>query len=86
MMLVGFGNVVVLVVVVAEVTVTVAAVKVAVVVTVVLRKDEQSELALTGRVVFSLEPVPVRARKQLSGVQVTALSRTLAAAKAGRMI
>jgi hypothetical protein len=36
-------------------------------------KLEQSERAWIGRVVLSFDPVPVSARKQLSGVHVAAL-------------
>ena len=39
------------------------------VVTIWLMKDEQSAIALAGLVALSFEPVPVRARRQLSAVQ-----------------
>ena len=54
---------------------------VTVLVTTVEKYEEQSAFATTGRVGPELEPVPVKARRQLSAVQVVAL-RSIAFAAA----
>jgi hypothetical protein len=55
-----------------------------VLVTTVEKYEEQSAFAMTGRVVPEFEPVPCKARRQLSALQVALRSITFAAASPAR--